>query len=750
MAVVFTTPTTYAAGNGPDSVAVADVNGDGKSDLVIANYTGNSVSILLGNGDGTFTAPTTYATGTHPEAVSVADFNGDGKPDLVVANNGSGTISVLSGVGDGTFRTQATLATGSYPDAISVADLNGDGKADLIVGNYGDSTISVLTGDGNGAFQPRATYSAGAAWPLSIVAADFNGDGETDVVVTTIYGSHASAAVFQGDGTGALLPAHFSIGGLVPGIFYTANSGLTADFNGDGKPDLAYAYGPGVVSVLPGNGNGAALSAQYAVGTDPRSITTADFNGDGKADLVVANAGSNTLSILPGNGDGSFQTQSTVATGQSPSAVAVADFNGDGKPDLVVVSQGGNTFSILFNLGEPTFPFTEGADTVALSTPGRVWHAGAGDDSITGTTGADTIYGDSGSDTLDGGDGLTLTPAQKSIYRLYGAALGREPDAPGLDFWVGLMERGASLQSVADAFAGSPEFRSRYGSPDDTAFVTLLYHNVLKRAPDPAGLSGWLSDLHAGASQASVLAGFSDSPEYQGATELATEAWATTSLDGTSYGEIYRLYGAALGRQPDPGGFAGWDDSLASGQTLATITADFVNSAEFQSLYGALDDTRFVTLLYGAVLHRAPDPAGLAGWLDSLGSGASRASVVDGFSASAEYKSRTSAALTTWMRTQMPAWADTLAGGAGDNILFGGRGADTFLFDKATPGDDTILGFESWDILNFRGFGYASAPAAASHMTQSAADVVFSDQGETITFRNTALGVVTGAVMTLG
>jgi Domain of unknown function (DUF4214)/RTX calcium-binding nonapeptide repeat (4 copies) len=146
-----------------------------------------------------------------------------------------------------------------------------------------------------------------------------------------------------------------------------------------------------------------------------------------------------------------------------------------------------------------------------------------------------------------------------------------------------------------------------------------------------------------------------------------------------------------------------------------------------------------VTLLYNNVLDRAPDSGGLAGWVASLNGGNSRENVVNGFSESAEYQGNTAVALRTYMMTGVDQWSDRIDGSQGDDRMFGGRGADTFVFNAAEGGTDHVYGIESWDTLQMVGFGYADAAAAQSHLAQSGADVVFTDQSETITFHHATL-----------
>jgi Domain of unknown function (DUF4214)/RTX calcium-binding nonapeptide repeat (4 copies) len=200
-----------------------------------------------------------------------------------------------------------------------------------------------------------------------------------------------------------------------------------------------------------------------------------------------------------------------------------------------------------------------------------------------------------------------------------------------------------------------------------------------------------------------------------------------------------------LGRAPDAAGYEGWVSGLDNGLGIEQVASGFIGSPEFQSTYGALDNIQFVTLLYNNVLGRAPDAGGLAGWVGQLDSGINRTSVVVGFSDSVEYINTTAAALNSYMQTVQPTWNDTLNGGAGNDVLSGGHGADRFVFDFNDKGSDQIYGFENWDSVQLNGFGYANVAAALSHLATSGIDVIFSDQGETITFHNASLSDVSSA-----
>ncbi len=343
---------TDNVGNGPGAIVAGDFTGDGRTDLAVVNGLGDTVSVLLGNGDGTFQNQVTDSVGIAPDAIVAGDFTGDGRTDLAVANRG-GTVSVLLGNGDGTFQNQGTYAVGSNPGAIVAGDFTGDGRTDLAVVNYGDNTVSVLLGNGDGTFQNQVTYTVGSN-PGAIVAGDFTGDGRTDLAVVNdgdFFGGTVSVLLGNGDGT-FQHQVTYAVG-IGPGAI------LAGDFTGDGRTDLAVANRGGTVSVLLGNGDGTFQpQVTYAAGLFPDAIVAGDFTGDGRTDLAVANSGDNTVSVLLGNGDGTFQNQVTYAVGTFPDAIVAGDFTGDGRTDLAVVNDGdffGNTVSVLLGNGDGTF-----------------------------------------------------------------------------------------------------------------------------------------------------------------------------------------------------------------------------------------------------------------------------------------------------------------------------------------------------------------------------------------------------------
>ncbi len=359
---------------------------------------------------------------------------------------------------------------------------------------------------------------------------------------------------------------------------------------------------------------------------------------------------------------------------------------------------------------------------------------------LAGSDEANYLRGFNGNDSMFG-DGFFAAYTMgfaNQVYRLYEATLGRAPDAGGHAGWTELLAQGSrSAVDVANSFVISREFQNTYGDLDNASFVNLLYQNVLGREADAGGLAGWLDALETGQSRAQVVLGFSDSREFVNATNQDATEFAMALNPANWQGDVYRLYLATLGREPDLGGFKGWIDNIVSGTSYLDAVAGFVGSREFQNTYGELDDQGFVSLLYQNVLGREADAGGLAGWVSALEDGTSRAEVVNGFARSGEFVRNTAPGLRDWIRAQGE--DDYLDSNGGENDLWGGILADVFRFRAAEEGTHRVHDFEPWDYLDFRGFGYSSNADATAFMTQRGADVVFEDQGTTVILANTQL-----------
>jgi len=430
---IFQAARTFASGGiDATSVIVSDFNGDGKPDMAVANRclagpdclnTANDggVSMMLQRG-GQFLAPREYTfPDCHAEGIAVGDFDGNGKRDLAVANscfNQDSTLSVLIGKPNGTFVAgQSYSLSGRYGLPVAVGDFNRDGKLDLAIVNscpgidqcsLGTAGVSVLLGNGDGTFQEEKRYNFFGTIANSLAIADFNGDGILDLAVTVqndcsgflnCRTSVVNTLFGKGDGTFGGEQTYFSGG-------YFAISVAAADFDGDGKADLAVANqcrtkqecSYGVVRILLNNGDGsfhvkwpsATMPAGYSVG----AITASDFNADGKADLAVVNqymssnfppASVGGISVLLGHGDGTFDAaQSYSSGGVLAFAVAIADFNGDGKPDLLVAND--SSSGLLLGDGMGSFQkaqlYNEGGPSLAV---GDFNHDGRPDAALAGT-----------------------------------------------------------------------------------------------------------------------------------------------------------------------------------------------------------------------------------------------------------------------------------------------------------------------------------------------------------------------------
>jgi len=426
----FAAPAAINAGLNPLSLVAADFNGDGKLDLAVANqasagaqagYGPGAISVLLGNGDGTFTAPVTYATGENssgfPDSIIGADFNGDGLTDMAVANRNDNSVSTLLNSGGGKFGQAVVTSLPVGVEYLAFGDFNHDGKMDLLASSNYSSALAMLLGKGDGTFQAPALTAGpnnpasigllpisdgttvavtadsltGNAWftvispqgvvsgpplnfvggsPTGVAMADLNGDGQPDAVIT---GASSDVVVMLSQAGGFASPVGYSLPNSP-----SPQAVAVGDLNGDGKLDVVTANADGSVSALLGNGDGTLRQATSTnAPLNPTALALADFNGDGKLDMAVALYGTNSLGstdggvgVLRGNGDGTFQTPVILsANGLHGAAVVAHDLNGDGIPDIAAVMVGapGTPATLAIFYGQPGGAF-QAVRTFALKT----------------------------------------------------------------------------------------------------------------------------------------------------------------------------------------------------------------------------------------------------------------------------------------------------------------------------------------------------------------------------------------------
>ena len=378
--------TTTGTGANPSNVAIGDIDGDGKPDLVVTNYTSNTISVFRNTSSsgslttGSFAPRIDFTTGTSPNYVAIGDIDGDGKPDLVVANFIGNQVSVFrntstpGSITAGSFSPKVDLTAGASPFSVYIGDIDRDGKPDLVVVNYNSGTISVLRNTstsgsiGASSFAAKVDYTTGTN-PYYAAIGDIDGDGKPDVVVANFNSSTVS--VLRNTST----PGSITAGSFAAKVDLTTGQGTISvavgDIDGDGKPDLAVLNShTNTVSIFrnistPGSITASSFDTKvdFTTGSSPYSVIMGDIDGDGKPDLAVADFGPSAVSILRNTsssgaiGVGSFATKVDFDNNIGSWSISLGDIDGDGKPDLAIASTGINFVSVLRNtISDPTAP----------------------------------------------------------------------------------------------------------------------------------------------------------------------------------------------------------------------------------------------------------------------------------------------------------------------------------------------------------------------------------------------------------
>jgi FG-GAP-like repeat len=364
-------PMKYDSGSGAGSVIAGKFMASASIDLAVTDTKTSSISILPNNGHGVFQAAVNTPAVNPLGPIAAGDFNNDGKLDIVMASTAGGgttTLSVFLATGGGSFSAPIASSAPFIPSSVVVGDFNGDGFQDLLVLGRGSVGVAVLLGKGNGTFQQSAAFLLGPMGSTAGAAVDVNGDGKLDFAALSEGPGLIYVVLGAGDGT-----FHTASNTTVPPSLSVSFSVLAGDFDGDGKADLIVANSmnsTGNLYFLRGSGDGTFLAPViiahpvFPVGGHPcvncsQLLAAGDLNSDGKLDLVMAIPGNNTMGVLLGNGDGTFQALVEYAAGTvGITSVGIGDFNADGKPDVVAVDNNGGLFLFIGN-GDGTFGFAQ-------------------------------------------------------------------------------------------------------------------------------------------------------------------------------------------------------------------------------------------------------------------------------------------------------------------------------------------------------------------------------------------------------
>jgi len=358
---IATSNSHFPVGTAPGSVEIADLNGDGRPDIIVANEQSNNVTILLGDGRGGFIQAkgSPFPAGHDPNDIAIGDFNRDGKLDLAFANHEEKHLTVLLGNGQGGFtpapNSPFAVEVKPHTHGVATGDLNGDGNLDLVTDSWGNDQVSVLFGDGRGSFSTSGTFLDVGKMPYQRVrVGDINGDGKSDIITTNLEGDNVT--ILLGDSKGDFKQ---SAGSPFPCGDSPFNFAI-GDVNGDGKPDLAIVNSPSSTADRHGKdgltillGDGASgfrmlAGSPFATGRIPNRVAIGDVNGDGVADIAVSSPDGNNITLFLMGSKG-VVSSSIIAIGGKPKGLAIRDLNGDGKADMVITNNSDNTVTVILS-----------------------------------------------------------------------------------------------------------------------------------------------------------------------------------------------------------------------------------------------------------------------------------------------------------------------------------------------------------------------------------------------------------------
>lgn len=330
----------------PKAVAIADIDGDGRNDIIVARSTPNgSVTLLLGRADGNFgRLDATNRAGDTPFSMAVADLDKDGSLDVAVGNYFGAEAAILYGKDLQTTRV-ALPADGAHPFAVTAADLDGNGSLDLVAGMQVGDALNVFLNQGGRNFGAAVRINLDET-PGGLAAGDFDGDGAARLDVAVAMPDKGQVRVLHGQGGGMLASAGATelTVGMNP-IAVTA-----AQLDADGALDLAVANaGDSTLSVLLRSGSGFAQATSFSVGQQPSALAIGDLDGDGFLDIVTSNRGSETVSVLRGLSSGRFSAAGDLTVGRQPEGIAIGDLNGDGLADIAVANLGADSISLFLS-----------------------------------------------------------------------------------------------------------------------------------------------------------------------------------------------------------------------------------------------------------------------------------------------------------------------------------------------------------------------------------------------------------------